>query len=146
MFKKCIKTYKNVISANDTPPNPMAKNAIQSFSIDHSKHKQCELVGKDNKPLKEYYVKKTESGDKWLFTASMSRDFNDVDRASWLLGSGYCHDAFIDTVDVMEPSENDPEALNARRCGIGTILSTLCMIDEDVNHGSGIALDLELHF
>ena len=120
----------------------MAKDDIQSFSIDHSKHKECELVGKDNNPLKEYFVQKTQEGNLWAFTASTTRDFNYAE----IVGSAYCHDAFLETVDVSAPSSFDPRALNARRCGIGTMLSTLCMIDKDVNHGSGIALDLEGRF
>ena len=136
----------------DKAPKPMQKNEVQSFSIDYTKHKNCELIDKDKKKVKKYFVKKTKDGQHWLFTASTNKDFNEVDKKSWFLGNAYCNDAWLERVGVTTTKgppgssgldQVDPNGLEAQRCGIGTILSTLCFIDKDVNYGSGIVFDLK---
>lgn len=124
----------------------MKKNEIQSFSIDYEKHTNCQLVDKDKKQVTEYHIKKTKQGEEWHFTASTDTDFKEEEQPTWYLGASQCHDAFIDWVKVSSSDGNtNTNVLNAQRCGIGTILSALCMIDKDVM-GSGIALDLKRHF
>ena len=140
---------------SDLLPKPMKNNEIQSFVIDYDRHSNCELVDEDGEKIEEYYVKKTQLKHKnikfWHFTASINKDFNEEEQRDWILGKSSCKMGFIDLVEVSTskvrpPSVSDPSSLNARRCGIGTVLSVLCMIDKDVNPGSGIALDLKSHF
>ena len=128
---------------------------LHTVNIQYINPSNCELVDADEKKIEEYYVKKTQLKHKkviyWHFTASINEDFNEEEQQDWILGKSSCKGGFIDLVEVSTskvrpPSVSIPSSLNARRCGIGTILSVLCMIDKDVNPGSGIALDLKSHF
>ena len=129
----------------------MKNNEIQSFIIDYDKHEKCQLVNENEEKVEEYYVKKTKWQNKWHFMASTSKEFKEVEQVHWFLGESICKNGFINNVEVAIKgraplSGAGPSLLNARRCGIGTILSALCMIDKDVNRGTGIVLDLNEHF
>ena len=127
----------------------MKNKEIQSFNIDYDKHDKCQLVNKNEEKVEEYYVKKTKWQNKWHFMASTSKEFKEVEQVHWFLGESICKNGFINNVEVAIKgraplSGAGPSELNARRCGIGTILSALCMIDKDVNPGTGIVLDLNI--
>ena len=151
VFRKDINTA--VFRNNDEPPKPMKLNDVQTFKIDYNQRKSCNLFDKHNKKVETYYVKKKDKGKifklRWQFYASVDEDFTQSEISDFKekdddqLGSVKCNKAVIDLVYV-EGGEHDTR--KARRCGIGTILSALCMIDEDVNPGDGIALNLDDHF
>ena len=131
----------------DTPPTPMKLNSIQSFKIDYEKHKYCKLVDKSKKRVEKYYVKKIkEEKNDWYFIASLNKELKEENRREWLLGHSNCRNGVIEEVNVSGRAENVLDRLMARRCGIGTILTALCIIDKDANPGDGIALDLNHHF
>ena len=135
----------------DKAPKPMKNNEVQSFIIDSKIHKNCKLVDKEGETVKKYNVKKTRGEGFILFTASIDTEFNEDDIKNWFLGISNCKAGFIESVRVSSGGANsgagsDTSNLNAVRCGIGTMLSALCMIDKDVNPGNNIALDLERYF
>ena len=125
----------------------MKVNAIQSFKIDYEKRENCKLVDKNNERIVKYYVKKTKEGQNdWYFTASIHKEFTGENRREWWLGHSNCRNAVIEEVVVSGNDDSVLKRLMARRCGIGTILTALCMIDKDANPGDDIALDLDIHF
>ena len=101
-------------------------------------HKNYRLVGKEEKKVERYNIKKTIGEGSVVFTASTDKEFNEADKKNWFLGISNCKDSFIDSVRVSSDGANlgggnDESGLNALRCGIGTILSPILMIDTDVN-------------
>ena len=129
----------------------MKLNEVRPFVIDYDQRKNCKAVDKNNKKIETYYVKKIVRGGKnWHFFASVDKDFAECEKSNWnceqnddQLGYAYCQDALIEYVHV-EGEEKDK--MKARRCGIGSTLAALCMVDEDVNPGDGIALNLKRYF
>ena len=128
----------------------MKLNKVQTFKIDYNQRKSCKLLDKQNKKVETYYVKKIVKGeDDWHFYASVDEDFTESENSDFTeknddqLGYANCDKAVIDQVYV---EGGDDDMRKARRCGIGTVLSILCMIDEDVNPGDGIALNVNVHF
>ena len=121
----------------------MKVNEVREFSIDYNAKKSCNLVDKHGKKVDTYYIKKKQPFFPFmemLFEASMDKEF--PESAIGLLGHAKCDEAFIFNVYVSDGEGG----LYARQCGIGTSLSALCMIDEDVNRGDGVAMNLNRYF
>ena len=115
----------------------MKVNEVREFSIDYNAKKSCNLVDNQGKKVDTYYIKKMEVG---YFAASIDKDFPESDIG--MLGEAMCDEALISNVRVLDGEGG----LNARQCGIGTDLTALCMIDEDVHRGDGIAINLNRYF
>ena len=111
----------------------MKLNEVQEFKLDYNERKSCKLFDSKGKKLDTYYIKKIEDG----FEAFRVKELTDDD----YVGNIQCKDARILAVYVSEESTS-----NARRCGIGSTLSALCMIDIEVNRGDGITLNLDRYF
>ena len=111
----------------------MKVNEVREFNINYSAKKSCNLVDNKNEKIDTYYIKKMEVG---YFAASIDKDFPESQIG--MLGEAMCDEAYITNVNVVDGEGG----LNARQCGIGTDLTALCMIDEDVNLGDGVAMNL----
>ena len=101
---------------------PMDADEVRKIDIDPSK------VGCTINP-KHYYVKKVFPN----FFASLDPRFEKhpivKEKYKDQIGYIYCKKGFINYVSV-----NDrPQKLNARGCGLATVFTVLCMVDEDLD-------------
>ena len=111
---------------------------VQPTSIKEEQKKTCKL---STRGVDKYYVKKTRQDvDGVKFFASLDKEFkqSEIDDFQMTnkdeLGYAECKGGIVDQVAIRPYPGIDAEGDNdARRCGIGTILSYLCMIDKDVN-------------
>ena len=147
-FRKAFDTA--AFRSNDGLPKPMELNEVHAIKLDFNQRKSCQLLDKQKKKVEKYYVKKILKGEQdWHFFASVDEDFTESSKSDFTeknddqIGYAHCSKALIVNVYV---EDGDNGKLNARRCGIGTVLSVLCMIDEDVNPGEGIALNVDVRF
>ena len=120
----------------------MKVNEVREFSIDYNAKKSCNLVDNQGKKVDTYYIKKMEIG---LFEAYMDKfPKSAVGKLRRQIGHAKCDAAFISIVAIFDGEGGILP--DARKCGIGTDLSALCMIDEDVHRGDGVAINLNRYF
>ena len=127
----------------------MEVNEVQEFKIDKGKIR-CKLEDDLGRKIDTYYIKKySVSENKYEFHANLySEDLTNELPEKGLFGNaptrsslGYavCGAAFIDSLRVYD---DEQDGLKPKFCGIGSTLSALCMLDEDVNSGDVVALNL----
>ena len=91
--------------------DPLRNQGKKTFPIDKERKRHCEYE------YNSFTITKTHPSDtSWKFVS---------DR-----GSGYS-DSYVGYLETMHVAEE------ARRCGLGTIFLTLCLIDEDMNGVNG---------
>jgi hypothetical protein len=106
---------------------PLKTSEIGSYNLDKTKYKDCALK-KDT-----YSVRKESHGSSWVFYATTDPNFYPRISDSFdkkyedQIGYGWCLRGWIKKVEI------NASPINARGCGISTILSQLCMVDPDIN-------------
>ena len=107
-----------------------------------------------------YYVRKVLEGQYYYFYASTDNNFNDASaaiRRAWKstrwhtqyenqVGYSQCFNGAIYEVWVNNERPYDHAPINGRNCGMGTVLSFLCMIDEDIIEDSIDQDRMEIEF
>ena len=146
---------RSLLKNDDLTLRSMEVNEVREFKIDHDEGKmRCKLEDDSGRKIDTYYIKKYSiSQNKYEFHANLlSEDLTNEPPEKGLAGKaptkssmGYavCGAAFIDVVRVYDGSApRGGPWFDPKFCGIGTTLSALCMLDEDVNSGDVVALNL----
>ena len=122
----------------------MENEKIQIIPLDHSKYPECEL-----KQDKYYMIKEVnptidsrhKPGEGFTyFFPSLNFEFIPNEKVApglryeEQLGYIECKEGYIDMVLVTKPPRKPRKPpINARQCGISTVLTALCMIDPELN-------------
>ena len=130
--------FRGFSSSSDSP---MSVGDRRRYDIDPSKQ-DCILL--DEYGIDHYWIKKDfEANSLYLFYASEDNKWNpdqkndEKKKYKNQLGVARCSVGKIWNVWI------NSEPKNARKCAIAKILAFLCMIDQDVNPGPGISLDID---
>ena len=123
---------KSSLRFNDL--GPMKIGEIKMFKIDPSKI-DCKL-----NPNGVYYVKKEFVWGLTFFFASLDKEFKlnkevtEKDRIKdrYISQAGYtdCRPGYIDYTETYDGTRGTPDI---RKCGVGTVFATLCMVDPELN-------------
>jgi hypothetical protein len=139
------------LSFRKSKVQPMTTRNIQIIQLDASK-KDCKLSSVTASKL--YYIKKVVFEDDnapvddvvTLFIASLTPTFVRIEDGGLAnnyehqLGYSRCSKGYIDYVRVNDGTANAGE-INARDCGISTVLTALCMVDPQLNIMSRSKID-----
>ena len=139
------------LSSRKIEVQPMTATNIQIIQIEASR-KNCKLNSVTASKL--YYIKKVVFGDDntpvddvvTIFFAALTPNFVRIEDGALdshyenQLGYSRCKKGYIDYVRVNCGTEN-PRQINARDCGISTVLSSLCMVDPQLNILSRSTID-----
>ena len=124
------------------PATPLAVNGMRTFEIDKTANKECVLRPIPNRYKGFYSVIKIREevvenvihhiktrffvihGDKFV---RVSYDMREMNRYRGQIAHATCSLGWIEEVNVYRTP------VNARKCGIGTVLAELCMMDPDIN-------------
>ena len=135
---KSLTSFRNLPSSSDSP---MRVGDRRRYDIDPSK-RECKLL--DHHSINHYWIKKDfEANSLYLFYVSEDdkwipdKKHDEQKKYKNQLGVARCSVGKIRNVWI------NSEPKNARKCGIAKILAFLCMIDQDVNPGPGISLDID---
>ena len=112
------------------PTGPMTSGLAnyQKFKINKASRPGCQLSTSTYNVFKDRY----ESDDIW-YTAHLGnrlRPNKDPEMEHDELGYINCSPGWIEMVEI----HDDEGALNARKCGISTVLTELCFIDPEINY------------
>ena len=114
----------------------------RKYVIEHDKHKECDPAFEENHIKKVDREDSSDDTDHHVYYFLVSLDapnfpqISDKDIKVMLKctdGYAKCSTGQIHNVHIFR----------GKRCGIATVLSVLCMIDDDVNPGEEISLDLD---
>lgn len=110
-----------------TDVRPLKICEIGSYSVDKKKYNNCKL-DKD-----KYSVRKEPQGyNSWVFYATINQNFIETGSESIdkkyedQIGYGSCLRGWIKKIEI------NLKPINARSCGISTVLTQLCMVDPDI--------------
>ena len=144
--------YRHKRSLRAEYPSGQLENKVPtSFFVEKSKKKHCGLFSKDSDTVTSYKVMKLESEFGEIYTnyyvVPGSVDFKRTQdpeveefhiqrRYSDQIAYAVCSPGWVEKVWVNSGKEEDEEdtdvRINARRCGIASVLSELCFRDPDI--------------
>ena len=133
---------------DEYPSGPLENKTPVSFTVKKSKKEHCQMFSKDADTVTSYKVMKIEREFGEIYTnyyvvpgyVDFKRtqdpeveEFHIQRRYSDQIAYAVCSPGWVEKVRVNDGKEEDTNNhINARRCGIGSVLTELCLRDPDI--------------